>query len=141
MGRSNKIFFGAEKIAMARGFHCEFRNASCDDPRCKIGHCVPEAELNARFNRDFPPESSQTMEPDLAREAKVIAKSILKENGIKPTKEIIEKVIAMPRIRGLALDQLRDTTNCCIKFSSEPLVRSWQRKSVQHKPSPSIAVC
>jgi hypothetical protein len=47
------------------------------------------------------------MEPELAREAKVIAKSILKENGIKPTKEIIEKVIAMPGIRGLALDQLR----------------------------------
>jgi hypothetical protein len=92
---------------MARSFRCEFTEALCDDPLCKLGHCVPEAELNARFNRDFSPESSQTMEPELARESKVIAKSILKEHGIKPTSEIIEKVIAMPGVRGLALDQLR----------------------------------
>jgi hypothetical protein len=98
---------GSENVTMARSFRCEFRNALCDDPRCKIGHCIPEAELNARFNRDFSPESSQTMEPELAREAKVIAKSILKEHRIKPTREIIEKVIAMPGVRELALDHLR----------------------------------
>jgi hypothetical protein len=40
-------------------------------------------------------------------EIKRIAKSILTAKGIEPTTEIIEKVIAMPGIRGLALDQLR----------------------------------
>jgi hypothetical protein len=93
---------------MERSFRCEFRNAFCDDPRCKIGHCFPEAELNAQFNnRDAPPESYLTMEQEVRREARAIAKSILKEKGIKPTKEIITKLIAMPQIRELAHKQVR----------------------------------
>jgi hypothetical protein len=100
---------------MARGFRCEFRNGFCDDPRCKLGHCVPEAEINAQYNsRDFPPDPS--LEPELTREAKAIAKSILKDQGIKPTQEIIEKVIAMPRVREMALDQLRRYNELKFKF-------------------------
>ena len=102
----------------------------------KLAVGPPEAELNARFNRDFSPKSSQTMEPELAREAKVIAKSILKEHRIKPTREIIEKVIAMPGVRELALDHLR-RYNEAFRILSEgrglsetlgsPLVRVWPR--------------
>jgi hypothetical protein len=91
---------------MARSFRCEFKNAPCDDPRCKIGHCAPEAEINAQYNRgQFVPDPSA--EPELTREAKVIARSILKDQGIKPTAEIVERVIAMPRVREMAIEHLR----------------------------------
>jgi hypothetical protein len=97
-----------EKCVMARNFRCEFRNEFCDDPRCKKGYCVPEAELNAQFNnQDAPPASYLTTEQEVRREARAIAKSILKEKGIKPTKEIIAKLIAMPQIRELAHKQVR----------------------------------
>jgi hypothetical protein len=107
---------------MARGFRCEFLDEFCDDPRCKIGHCVPEAEFNAPFKERktamLPQDRPHLKASEVTKEAKIVAKMILKERRIRPTKEMVAKVIALPRIRELAEQRVLEMKALISKISN-----------------------
>lgn len=88
---------------MVRNFRCDFKEAPCDDPRCKLGHCAPEHEINLEYKRAGPISSHKTPHATadqraLIAAAKKFAKEILRAKRIKPTPQLIAKVMELPKV-------------------------------------------
>lgn len=91
-------------------FYCEFKDAPCDDGRCKKGHCVTESEIELRYataTRSSKPLVAE-LEPEIIVAAKNFAKDVLRAKRIKPTKELIAKLIKMPEFLTVARRRVED---------------------------------
>jgi hypothetical protein len=84
----------------ARNFYCSFKDTLCDDARCKAGACIPEREVEFELRRVTNSRAAAYVvtTPAVLRAAKEFSKEVLKARGIKPTKEVLDRLAKHPTI-------------------------------------------
>ena len=86
---------------MSRNFRCEFTDNLCDDPRCKVGYCVPARETRLEVTRvnmgrhEYAPARDQRA---LAKAARQVARDFLRAKHRKPTEDPIARMLGLPAV-------------------------------------------
>jgi hypothetical protein len=89
---------------MPRIAFCEFQDAGCDDPRCKVSFCVLQKEYDGNLAALEAGEVER-----IRKKAEIIAKGVLKSRGVrKPTWEQIRDLARKPQLFALAKKQLAE---------------------------------